>query len=136
MTVTIADIERARRTIAGQVLRTPVLPAPRLSALTGAEVFIKYENLQVTGSFKERGALAKLMALSAAARAKGVIAMSAGNHAQAVAYHAGLLKIPATIVMPAATPLVKVAATERHGAEVVLEGETLVESERRAENIA
>ncbi len=136
MEVTLAAIEQARGAISGAILRTPLLPAPRLSALTGAEVFIKYENLQVTGSFKERGALAKLATLPPAARAKGVIAMSAGNHAQAVAYHAGLLNIPATIVMPAATPLVKVAATERHGAEVVLEGETLVESETRAEKIA
>src|SRR6266516_5451400 len=118
------------------MLRTPLLPAPRLSALTGAEVHIKYENLQVTGSFKERGAVAKLATLPAAARIRGVIAISAGNHAQAVAYHAGLLKIPATIVMPAATPLVKVAATERHGAEVGLEGETLAEGETRAEKIA
>jgi threonine dehydratase len=134
--ITLAAIEEARRAVSKAILRTPLLPAPRLSALTGAEVFIKYENLQVTGSFKERGALARLASLPAAARAQGVIAMSAGNHAQAVAYHAGLLQIPATIVMPAATPLVKVAATERLGAEVVLEGETLVESEARAETIA
>jgi len=134
--ITLAAIEQARRAVSGAILRTPLLPAPRLSALTGAEDFIKYENLQVTGSFKERGALAKLADLPAAARIRGVIAISAGNHAQAVAYHAGLLKIPATIVMPAATPLVKVAATERHGAEVVLEGETLAECETRAEKIA
>ena len=98
MTVTIADIEAARRVIAGHVLRTPMLPAPKLSALTGAEVFVKYENLQVTNSFKERGALNKLTSLSAAERARGVIAMSAGNHAQAVAYLARRLEIPATIV--------------------------------------
>src|SRR5206468_10462835 len=104
MTISIAEIEAARRTIAGQVLRTPMLPAPKLSALTGAEVFVKYENLQVTNSFKERGALAKLAALSADDRARGVIAMSAGNHAQAVAYHARRLGIPATIVMPVTTP--------------------------------
>jgi len=134
--ITLAAIEQARRTVSGRILRTPLLPAPRLSALTGAEISIKYENLQVTGSFKERGALAKLASLPEAARAKGVIAISAGNHAQAVAYHAGLLRIPATIVMPASTPLVKVAATERHGAEVVLEGETLADCEARAENIA
>jgi threonine dehydratase len=134
--ITLAAIEQARRAISGAVLRTPLLPAPRLSALTGAQVFIKYENLQVTGSFKERGALAKLSTLPAAARASGVIAISAGNHAQAVAYHAGLLKIPATIVMPVTTPLVKVAATERHGAEVVLEGETLADCEARAQKMA
>src|SRR5262245_39159431 len=89
--VTLADVEAARRVIAGHVLRTPMLPAPRLSALTGAEVFVKYENLQVTNSFKERGARTKLASLTAAERERGVIAMSAGNHAQAVAYHAALL---------------------------------------------
>ena len=94
MTVTAADIEAARRTIAGQVLRTPMLPAPRLSALTGAEVHVKYENLQVTNSFKERGALNKLASLTAKERSAGVIAMSAGNHAQAVAYHAARLVDP------------------------------------------
>jgi threonine dehydratase len=136
MSVTIADIEAARRTIAGRVLRTPMLPAPRLSALTGAEVHVKYENLQVTNSFKERGALNKLASLSQAARTRGVIAMSAGNHAQAVAYHAAHLQIPATIVMPVTTPLVKVEATEAHGAEVVLEGETIADAQVRAEDIA
>ena len=124
MTITLADIEAARRVIAGAVLRTPMLPAPRLSALTGAEVFVKYENLQVTNSFKDRGALVKLASLSEAERERGVIAMSAGNHAQAVAYHAARLGIPATIVMPVTTPFVKVAATRSHGAEVVLDGET------------
>src|SRR4029453_13885989 len=112
--VTLADIEAARRVIAGHVLRTPTSPAPPLSALTGAEVFVKYENLQVTNAFKERGAVTKLAALSAAEGARGGIAMSAGNHAQAVAYHAQRLKIPATIVMPVTTPFVKVAATEAY----------------------
>jgi threonine dehydratase len=134
--VTIADVEAARRTITGQVLRTPMLPAPKLSALTGAEVHVKYENLQVTNSFKERGALNKLAALDDLARARGVIAMSAGNHAQAVAYHAQRLDIPATIVMPVTTPFVKVEATEACGAEVVLEGETVAESQVRAEMLA
>jgi threonine dehydratase len=134
--VTFADIEAARRAIAGHVLRTPVLPAPSLSALTGAEVFVKYENLQVTNSFKERGACVKLAALSADERRRGVIAMSAGNHAQAVAYHARRLAIPATIVMPVTTPFVKVRATERRGAAVVLDGETLTEAQARAEAIA
>jgi threonine dehydratase len=136
MSITIADIEAAQRTIAGQVLRTPMLPAPKLSALTGAEVYVKYENLQVTNSFKDRGALNKLASLSAAARGRGVIAMSAGNHAQAVAYHAARLAIPATIVMPVTTPFVKVEATQAHGAEVVLEGETVAEAQVRAETIA
>src|SRR3977135_4682114 len=135
MSVTVADIEAARRTIAAQVLRTPMLPAPKLSALTGAQVHVKYENLQVTNSFKDRGALNKLASLDAAARARGVIAMSAGNHAQAVAYHAARLKIPATIVMPVTTPFVKVEATQAHGAEVVLDGETLSEAQVRAEAV-
>ncbi len=134
--VTLADIEAARRTIAGHVLRTPLLPAPPLSALTGAEVFVKYENLQVTNSFKERGACVKLAALSDDERSRGVIAMSAGNHAQAVAYHARRLDIPATIVMPETTPFVKVKVTEALGANVVLYGETLTEAQMRAEAIA
>ena len=134
--VTLADIKAARETIAGHVLRTPLLPAPPLSALTGAEVFVKYENLQVTNSFKERGACVKLAALSADERRRGVIAMSAGNHAQAVAYHARRLSIPATIVMPVTTPFVKVKATQAHGATVILDGETLAEAQVRAEAIA
>jgi threonine dehydratase len=133
LTVTLADIEAARRIIAGHVLRTPMLPAPRLSALTGAEVFVKYENLQVTNSFKERGARTKLASLSADERARGVIAMSAGNHAQAVAYHAARLGIAATIVMPVTTPFVKVAVTKSYGAEVLLDGESVSEAQTRAE---
>jgi threonine dehydratase len=129
----LADIEAARRTIAGHVLRTPMLPAPRLSELTGATVHVKYENLQVTNSFKERGARTKLAALSAAERSAGVIAMSAGNHAQAVAYHAAALGIPATVVMPVTTPFVKVAATKAHGALVLLHGESIAEAQARAE---
>src|SRR6201996_7676706 len=131
--VTLADIESARHTIAGKVLRTPLLPAPPLSALTGAEVFVKYENLQVTNAFKERGACVKLTALTAEERRRGVIAMSAGNHAQAVAYHARRLGIPATIVMPETTPSTKVERTRAHGAEVILSGETLAESQVTAE---
>jgi threonine dehydratase len=136
MSVALADIERARRTIAGQVLRTPMLPAPKLSALTGAEVHVKYENLQVTNSFKERGAVNKLASLDKPARERGVIAMSAGNHAQAVAYHAARLQIPATVVMPVTTPFVKVEATQACGADVVLDGETVAEAQVRAEAIA
>jgi threonine dehydratase len=135
VTVTIADIEAARKVIAGAVLRTPMLPAPRLSALTGAEVFVKYENLQVTNSFKDRGALNKLSSLTEGERQRGVVAMSAGNHAQSVAYHAARLKIPATIVMPVTTPHVKVAATRSHGAEVVLHGETVADAQARCETI-
>jgi threonine dehydratase len=134
--VTFTDIDAARRTIEGHVLRTPILRAPPLSALTGADVFVKYENLQVTNSFKERGACVKLASLAADERRRGVIAMSAGNHAQAVAYHARRLAIPATIVMPVTTPFVKVKATEAHGATVVLDGETLSEAQERAEAIA
>jgi threonine dehydratase len=136
VTITLADIEVGRRTIAGQVLRTPTLAAPPLSALTGASVYVKYENLQVTNSFKERGACVKLAALGASERRRGVIAMSAGNHAQAVAYHARRLGIPATIVMPVTTPFVKVKATEAHGATIVLCGQTLAEAQARAEDIA
>src|SRR3984893_5356960 len=135
MSVTIADVELARRTIAGQVLRTPMLPAPKLSALTGADVHVKYENLQVTNSFKDRGAFVKLATLTEDERRRGVIAMSAGNHAQVVAYHARRLAIPATIVMPVTTPFVKVKATEAYGATVVLEGETLSECQDRVATI-
>ena len=132
---TLADIETARRIIEGAVLRTPMLAAPRLSALTGAEVFVKYENLQVTNSFKDRGAIVKLSGLDEEQRRRGVIAMSAGNHAQSVAYHARRLGIPATIVMPVTTPFVKVAATRSHGADVVLHGETIAESQSRCEEM-
>jgi threonine dehydratase len=134
--VTLADIEEARCTIAGHVLRTPLLAAPPLSTLTGADVYVKYENLQVTNSFKERGACVKLAALDADERRRGVIAMSAGNHAQAVAYHARRLGIPATIVMPVTTPFVKVKGTEVLRATVVLSGETVTEAQARAEEIA
>jgi threonine dehydratase len=131
MTVKLADIETARRQLTGAILQTPMLPAPKLSALTGADVYVKYENLQVTNSFKDRGAFVKLAALSEDERRRGVICMSAGNHAQAVAYHAQRLNIPATIVMPITTPFVKVKATEAYGAKVVLEGETLSECHDR-----
>jgi threonine dehydratase len=134
--ITLADIQAAQRTISGQVLRTPMLPAPKLSAMTGADVFVKYESLQVTNSFKERGAYVKLASLGPEQRARGVIAMSAGNHAQAVAYHASRLNIPATIVMPVTTPLVKIAATRAYGADVVLDGESVAEAQLRAETIA
>jgi threonine dehydratase len=134
--ISIEDVRRAAATIGDQVLRTPLVPAPRLSQLTGAAVFVKHENMQATGSFKERGALTKLETLTADERRRGVIAMSAGNHAQAVAYHAKRLGIPATIVMPEGTPLVKAQNTRSHGARVVLHGETLVESAERARGIA
>lgn len=134
--ISLADVERAARTIEGHVLRTPLVPAPRLSELTGASVCVKHENMQPTGSFKERGAVTKLDSLGPDERRRGVIAMSAGNHAQAVAYHAKRLGIPATIVMPTGTPLVKAENTRSHGAEVILFGETLYESAERARAIA
>src|SRR5260221_13139982 len=102
--VTIADIRRAQAAIAGAVAHTPTIRAAALSEMTGCEVFLKLETLHATGSFKERGALNKLLTLDAAQRATGVVAMSAGNHAQGVAFHARRLGIPAPIVMPAGTP--------------------------------
>ena len=119
MGVTIDDIRRAAETIAGTVERTPCRVSRRLSDLTGATVVLKFENLQHTGSFKDRGALVKLNSLSAEERARGVIAVSAGNHAQGVAYHAQQLGIPATIVMPEGTPHVKVRQTESYGANIM-----------------
>ena len=136
LALTHADIEAASQLISGHVLRTPLVPSPRLSELTGAHLSVKYENMQATASFKERGAANKLMQLTKSERACGVIAMSAGNHAQAVAWHAKRLGIPAVIVMPESTPLVKVENTRRHGAEVVLHGETLAESAIHAEALA
>src|SRR5215468_3185312 len=131
MTVKLADIEAARRKLVGAILPTPMLPAPKLSGLTGADVYVKYENLQVTNSFKDRGAFVKLAALTDDERRRGVICMSAGNHAQAVACHAQRLNIPATIVMPVTTPYVKVMATQAYDAKVVLYGETLSECQDR-----
>tara|TARA_R110000772_G_scaffold231592_1_gene342501 strand:+ start:110038 stop:111255 length:1218 start_codon:yes stop_codon:yes gene_type:complete len=122
MTVTIDAIRDAARQLLGEIIRTPALPVRRLSRATGAEVYLKLENLQVTGSFKVRGAGIKLGSLSDDERARGVAAASAGNHAQGVAYHAGRLGIAATIYMPEGTPFTKVGRTEDLGAKVVLEG--------------
>ncbi len=122
--VTHAAIVDAAKRIEGHVERTPTLRSRTLSAMTGAEVWIKFENLQFTAAFKERGALNKLLQLSESEKARGVIAASAGNHAQALAYHAQRIGVPTTIVMPKATPFVKVEQTRHWGAEVVLEGET------------
>lgn len=133
--ITLQDVERAASTIQGQVLRTPLVPAPRLSQMTGATVCVKHENMQPTGSFKERGAVNKLESLTPEERKRGVIAMSAGNHAQAVAYHARRLGIPATIVMPESAPLVKAENTRAYGARVILYGETLYESADRVQEI-
>ena len=135
LAVSLDDIKAAAALLDGEVQRTPMLPAPRLSAITGAEIFVKYENMQTTGSFKERGARVKLAQLPEPDRRRGVVTMSAGNHAQAVAYHAARLGIPATIVMPETTPLVKVENTRAWGATVVLYGETLYESRERCDAI-
>ncbi len=132
----LADIQSAADVLKGHVVRTPLIAASKLSALTGAEIFIKYENLQFTNSFKDRGAYLKLDSLTGEERKRGVIAISAGNHAQAVAYHASRLDIPAVIVMPEGTPFVKIGNTEALGAEVVLAGETLTESRGTADKIA
>ena len=136
MSVELKDIEAAAKVIEGQVVRTPCLHSRTLSEVTGAEIYLKFENHQFTASFKERGALNKLTSLDAAQRAKGVIACSAGNHAQGVAYHAHRLGIPAVIVMPRHTPWVKVEHTQRHGAEVILEGENFDGAKSRALELA
>jgi threonine dehydratase len=126
--VALEDVHDARRRLAGQIAPTPCLHSRTLSEMTGAEVWLKFENLQYTASFKERGAYNKLAQLTAVERAVGVVAMSAGNHAQGVAYHARRLGIPATIVMPRQTPFVKVENTRRLGARVALEGEGVEEA--------
>ena len=133
MTVELSDIQAAAELVATGAVRTPTLISRTLSEVVGAEVYLKFENLQFTGSFKDRGALVKLSRLSAEEAAAGVIAMSAGNHAQGVAYHAQKLGIPATIVMPKFTPFTKVRHTRGFGARVVLEGDTLEESKARAD---
>ncbi|KAF0109806.1 MAG: threonine dehydratase [Hyphomonadaceae bacterium] len=135
MTVTFQDIKDAQLRIAGKVKRTPMLHSHTLSEITGAEVWVKFENFQFTAAFKERGALNRLACLSDDERARGVIAMSAGNHAQGVAYHAALLGIPATIVMPKGTPFTKIEHTRRHGARVIIHGETLNEASEYAQKI-
>jgi len=134
--VTLADIEAAAKAIAGAVEYTPARASDTLSALAGADIFLKFENLQFTASFKERGALNKLLSLDEATRKRGVIAVSAGNHAQGVAYHAGRLKIPATIVMPEGTPFTKVKHTRDFGASVVIDGPSLSECFTRAKALA
>jgi threonine dehydratase len=134
--VTLDDIRDAAAAIRGQVLATACDESRTLSALAGAQVFLKFENLQFTASFKERGALAKLLSLDEAERARGVIAVSAGNHAQGVAYHARCLGIPAVIVMPRFTPGVKVEHTAWHGPEIILHGENFDTAREHGEAIA
>ncbi len=126
--VRLADVEKAARLLQGAIVETDCDPSRTLSSMLGCEIWLKFENLQFTASFKERGALNRLSALSPDERAAGVIAMSAGNHAQGVAYHANRLGIPATIVMPQGTPFVKIENTRRHGAEVIVHGATLEEA--------
>ncbi len=136
MSVTIDDIKAAAKTIDGEVVKTPCTRSHKLSEITGAELVLKFENLQYTGSFKDRGSLVKLKSLTPDESAAGVIAMSAGNHAQAVAYHATRLGIASTIVMPEGTPQVKAQNTHRLGARVVFEGETIDEAAVRARAMA
>jgi threonine dehydratase len=133
---TIDDIKAAAERIRGSVIRTPMLVSRTLSEIIGAEVWLKFENLQFTAAYKERGALNKLLQLTGEERSRGVIAASAGNHAQAVAYHAKRLGIPATIVMPQTTPTVKVTQTAGHGAEVVLHGDMFDDAYARARELA
>jgi len=134
--ISLDAIRAAAARIAGAVERTPFLPSQTLSRLTGTELYLKFENLQFTASFKERGALNKLLSLGDDERRRGVIAMSAGNHAQAVAFHSARLGIPATIVMPKGSPNTKIKNTRVHGATVVLEGESLADAARHAQDLA
>lgn len=134
--LTVADIDAAAERISSHIVHTPCLHSLTLSGLTGAETFVKFENFQFTASFKERGALNFLLQLDPEQRHRGVVTMSAGNHGQAVAYHASRLGIPATIVMPLHTPFVKVEQTSSHGAEVVLHGEALDDAFDHAWEIA
>ncbi|MCS7269059.1 MAG: threonine ammonia-lyase [Geminicoccaceae bacterium] len=128
----LADVAAAAQRLAGQIVRTPCLESRTLGEILGCRVWLKFENLQYTASFKERGALNRLLAIPEEQRRRGVVAMSAGNHAQGVAYHARRLGIPVTIVMPRGTPFVKIENTERLGAEVLLAGETVDEAAAEA----
>jgi len=134
--VTLDDIRAAAAVIRGQIVATPCDESRTLSALTGTQVFLKFENLQFTASFKERGALSKLASLDAAERRRGVLTVSAGNHAQGVAYHAARLGIPAVIVMPRFTPAVKVERTAFHGPEIILHGENFDAAREHGEAVA
>ncbi len=135
MTLTFQHIEDAAARLHGHIERTPLRHSRTLSGITGAEIFVKFENLQFTASFKERGALNKLLTLTPEERQRGVIAASAGNHAQALAYHGQRLGVPVTIVMPKATPTVKVEHTRQFGADVVIFGESYDEAGEHAQDI-
>lgn len=128
LSLTLAEIRAAAARIAGAVVRTPTMHSRTLSAITGAEIYLKFENLQFTAAYKERGALNALLLMEKEKRERGVIAASAGNHAQGLSYHGTRLGVPVTIVMPRTTPTVKVQQTERVGGNVVLEGETFDEA--------
>src|ERR1700751_296858 len=134
--VTIANVRHAATAITGAIAHTPVIAAPVLSELAGTEIPLKLETLHRTGSFKERGALTMLLTLDASQRCAGVVAMSAGNHAQGVAYHARRLGIPATIVMPEGTPFIKIDRTEAYGAKVLLKGDSLAAAREAADTLA
>ena len=136
MTVTLQDVRAAADALRGSVVPTPCLYSRTLSSITGAQIYLKFENHQFTASFKERGALNKLLSLTPEQRQRGVIAASAGNHAQGVAYHARRLGIPAVIVMPRYTPGVKVVHTRGHGAEVILHGEVFDDAKAHARDLA
>ena len=135
MTLTFAQIEAAAERLKGQIERTPCHHSRTLSEITGAEIWVKFENLQFTAAYKERGALNKLLQLTAEERARGVIAASAGNHSQGLAYHASRLGVPVTIVMPVGTPFVKAQQTRAFGAEVVIDGASYEEAQARARTI-
>ncbi len=132
----LSDVQAAAGRIAGRILRTPTVPSAILSRVTGAEITLKLDNLQAVGSFKERGAANRLALLTPAERARGVVAMSAGNHAQGVARHASLHGVASTIVMPTFTPLAKVSGTAAWGARVVMHGDTLAEAAAHAAHLA
>jgi threonine dehydratase len=134
--VNLEAVRHAAASIAGTIRRTPVVAAPTLSEIAGGEIYLKLETLHRTGSFKERGALAKLLTLDVRERRAGVVAMSAGNHAQGLAYHAQRLGIPATIVMPEGTPFIKIDRTEAFGARVVLKGDSLSAARQAADALA
>ncbi len=134
--LTLSHVQAAALRIAGRILRTPTVPSAILSRVTGAEITLKLDNLQAVGSFKERGAANRLALLTPAERARGVVAMSAGNHAQGVARHASLHGVASTIVMPMFTPLAKVSGTAAWGARVVMHGDTLAEAAAHAAQLA
>jgi threonine dehydratase len=135
LAISAQDVHNAAAAIAGQVVRTPTVHSATLSAITGCQIWLKFENLQFTSSFKDRGALNRLLALDDEERARGVLAVSAGNHAQGVAYHATRLGIPATIVMPKHTPNVKIRNTETLGARVLLHGDDLGDAMKMADEL-